>query len=134
MNTNKVLARLTDLGFTGKGIRGRGMSWRTRYLANRLSEKYGVLGRVASKYILAGHSVQLRGDYILVKGRGFNAVITLAKNRKEIKDSAKRAKDIASRLGPGYRPVLVIYGSYRVPGDVLEEVRGEGVLVKRFRP
>ncbi len=110
------------------------MSWRIRYLANRLSQKYGELGRVASKYVLAGHSVQLRGDHIVVKGKGFNAVITLAKSRNEIRDSARKAKDIASKLGPSYRPVLVIYGSYRVPGDVLEEVRGDGVLVKRFKP
>ncbi len=110
------------------------MSWRTRYLANRLSQKYGEFGRIASKYVLAGHSVQLRGDHILAKGRGFNAVITLAKNRKEIRDNARKAKDIASKLGPNYRPVLVIYGSYRTPRDVLEEIRREGVLVKRFKP
>jgi len=110
------------------------MSWRTRYLANRLSEKYGELGRIASKYVLAGHSVQLRGDHIVVSGSGFNAVITLAKSRKEIRERAIRAKNLASKLGQGYRPVLVIYGSYRVPRDMLEEVRGEGVLVKRFKP
>ncbi len=110
------------------------MSWRIRYLANRLSRKYGELGRVASKYVLARHSVQLREDYIVVKGKGFNAVITLAKNRKEIRGSARKAKDIASKLGPGYRPVLIIYGSYRAPRNVLEKVREEGVLVKRFKP
>ena len=110
------------------------MSWRTRYLANRLSSKYGELGRVASRYVLAGHTVQLRGDHVLVKGKGFNAVITLAKSRKEVRESAKKAKEIANKMGPGYRPVLVIYGSYRVPGDVLEEVRSEGILVKRFKP
>lgn len=110
------------------------MSWKTRYLANRLFQKYGELGRVASRYVLAGHSVQLRSDHILVMGRGFNAVVTLAKSRKEIHESARRAKNIASKLGPGYRPVLVIYGTYRVPKDVLEEIRREGLLVKRFKP
>lgn len=110
------------------------MSWRVKYLANRLSQKYGVLGKVASRYVLAGHSIRLRGDHIIVRGKGFNAVITLAKNRKEVRDYAKRAKDIARELGPNYRPVLMVYGSYKIPGGVLEEIRREGVLVRRFKP
>ena len=108
----------------------RGMSWYVNYLANTLRRKYGVLGRVAARYVKAGFSVRVLKDVVVAQGRGVKYVITAAENPKEAVRLGSRVIEVAGKLGGV--PVVALYGRARW-GPIIGELRGIGVRVKLVR-
>ncbi len=105
--------------------------WRRTYLANTLVRKYGILGKVASRYVLAGFSVRVFKDYILARGRGESRVVCVITNVKELSDKLPRVKELAKKLLS--KPTLVVYGKCKIPDELIEKVTSEGVGIKFVR-
>lgn len=108
---------------------------RQRYLTNRLVEKYGVIGRVASRYICAGYSVKLlhltrHGPvHIVAKKHGSVLAIDVVTGNPSI-NTAKNLLEKSKLLKA--HPILVIYGGeFTVPREVLLFCEENGIRLKR---
>ncbi len=106
-------------------------NWRRIYLSNTLTRKYGILGRVASRYVLAGFSVRVNNDHILIKGRNESKVVVVVESSKELRDKAGKVKELAKRLSS--KPVIAVYGRCKISDEDLEKVVNEGIQIKFIR-
>ena len=101
-----------------------------------LQKKFGILGKVAGNYLLAGFNVKVVGkddlSFIAIRG-GERYGVLVVENIKDVVAKAEKLVNAAKKLN--LRPVLVIYGRQGLlPPDVNEKIRGLGVKVKYFRP
>lgn len=106
-------------------------NWKRIYLSNTLIRKYGVLGRVASRYVLAGFSVRVNSDYIMIKGRNENKVVVVVENSKEFRDKVGKVKELAKKLSS--KPVIAVYGRCKISDEDLEKAVNEGIQIKFIR-
>ncbi|AKG38732.1 MAG: hypothetical protein ACPLRJ_01755 [Infirmifilum uzonense] len=113
---------------------------RVRYLQKQLIKRYGIIGKVASRYLEAGLSVRIRhptrlGDaHIIVQGNGNRLVVEVYTSPKplhprDVQAVAEKAKLLNSK------PVIVIYSGgrlkSRVTKEALEEATRLQVKIKR---
>jgi RecB family endonuclease NucS len=114
---------------------------RARYLIERLEQKFGVIGKVAGRYIAAGLSVELmhptrygpihiiaRGD----KGKILAIEVVEEANKvtvDQVKTFLEKAKLIKAK------PILAIYSSnFKLPDDVYKFCKENGIKIKVVRP
>jgi hypothetical protein len=108
---------------------------RQRYTASRLAEKYGVVGRVASRYIYAGYSVRLlhptrHGSvHIIAKKYGSVLAIDVVTDNPSV-DVAKSLLEKSKLLRA--RPVLVLYGNkLPAPQELVSFCEENNIKLKR---
>ncbi|MCE4604560.1 MAG: hypothetical protein F7B20_06315 [Aeropyrum sp.] len=105
--------------------------------AKKLAAKYGVVGRVAGSYRMAGYEVEVL-DASLDSPLNFKAwrrgeKLAVRVYSKSGRVPAGVVEELASKA-EGWKPVLVLYGAGpKVSGEVLEKSRELGVSIRRFR-
>ncbi len=107
------------------------MSWRRIYRANVLREKYGAVGKVAARYVLAGFSVRVEDNLIYVKGNGMNAVLGVVSNEKGLNSMINELSRIKERLGT--KAILVLYGNRKWSDDLIKKIKDKGLDVRFIR-
>ena len=107
--------------------------------AKKLEAKYGVVGRAAARYRMAGYEVKVESadlessvNFIAWKRREKLVVKVYQKSgevpSRVVEEIAAKAREI------GGRPVLVLYGrGPRVTSDLLELAKSNNVSIKRMR-
>lgn len=113
---------------------------RVKYVVSKLVSKYGVLGVVASRYLMAGlhveinHPTRYGSVHIVAMGNRQRLAIEVFQKAKEV---PKEVIEVLSNKAKLIRakPVLILYGD----GVKLSEEAGKlcmelGVRVKRVRP
>ncbi|HDD26774.1 MAG TPA: hypothetical protein ENF75_06810 [Acidilobales archaeon] len=106
------------------------------FKAKLLQKKFGIIGKVAGNYLLAGFNVKVIGrdylSFIAIRG-GERYGVLVVENIKDVVAKAEKLVNVAKKLN--LIPVLVIYGRQGLlPPDVYEKIRELGVKVKYFRP
>lgn len=114
---------------------------RVRYLQRQLSKKYGIIGRVASRYLEAGLSVRINHPtrlgpvHIFAQGNGQRLVVEVYTSSKPLRpDDIRRAIDKAKLLQA--KPVIVIYGKAKnkiVSKEALDEALSQQVKIKGIK-
>ncbi|MCD6487868.1 MAG: hypothetical protein J7K21_01410 [Desulfurococcales archaeon] len=112
---------------------------RARFIQKKISKKYGIVGKVAGRYIGAGYSVSfnkkvgdLTFDFIASKNRQILA-IKIVSNTTLVKPGlvdqvAEAAKKISAK------PVIILYGSGpSISEDALKKANEAGISIKRLR-
>ncbi len=112
---------------------------REAFEAKKLAQKYGVIGKVAGRYVTAGYSV----DVVTTdENAPINFTAVKKGERLAVKVFSKSGHvpvDVVSSLAAkakesGYKPVLVLYGAGpKVTDELLGKIRDEGVSVRRVR-
>ncbi|MEM3926817.1 MAG: hypothetical protein QXU13_04465 [Desulfurococcaceae archaeon] len=112
---------------------------RLAYLAKILEDRYGVIGKVASRYVKAGYSVELNHPTrhgaieILARGnKGEVLAIEVVDSKKDLSISSVEKFLEKSKLIRA-KPILVIYGGVELPEDVYKFCKEKGVRIRRFR-
>ena len=109
-----------------------------RHLSTILSRRYGVVGRVASKYVEAGFRVSFLSserrdiaDFIAYKGRN-RFVVKVVYSSRLSEDTIKKLAAGAKRYSA--KPVLALYGRVKPLSDAIRRIAEEnGVVLKRVR-
>ncbi len=113
---------------------------RERYLQRILEERYGIVGRVAARYVGAGLHVRLMHPtrygpvHIFAIGAGQRLVIEVCDKPGKVTEETintlvNKAKLLRSK------PVLVLYGKdVLLPEDLFKKAREMGVKVRRIIP
>lgn len=108
--------------------------------AKKLAAKYGVIGKVAGRYRMAGYLIDMidtgEGAAInfLAYKRGEKLAVKVYTKSGHVEASlveklASNAKDRESR------GVLVLYGSGpKITGELVEKARELGISIRRMRP
>jgi len=109
----------------------REMTWRLIYQSNRLIEKYGVLGKVAARYLLAGYSVRIQDNFVLASKEGNNLIIGAAINDKDAKELIDKISTTSKKLNR--TPVIVLYGRNRWKDETINMIRERGITYKLVR-
>ncbi len=107
------------------------MTWRLIYQSNRLIEKYGVLGKVAARYLLAGYSVRIQDNFVIASKEGSNLIIGVAINDKDTKELIDRIATTSKKLNR--IPVVVLYGRNRWKDETINMLRERGITYKSVR-
>jgi len=107
------------------------MTWRQIYKANVLREKYGAVGKVAARYVLAGFNVRVEDNLIYVKGNDMNAVLGVVSNENRLNSTINELSRIKERLGT--KTVLVLYGNRKWSDDLIKKIKDKGLDVKFIR-
>lgn len=100
-----------------------------------LEERYGVVGRVAARYVAAGlhvtlnHPTRYGPATIVVQGAGQRLVVEVAQSPKEAYEKADLLVKKAGILKA--KPVLAVYGNYDIDAS---EFQRKGVQVKWISP
>jgi len=109
---------------------------RQAYLASKLVEKYGVIGRVASRYLTAGYSVRILHPtrygpvHVVALKHGTTLAIDIATGSVSV-EIAKNILEKSKLLRA--KPILVIYGrSVVVPEDVKTFCDENGIKLRRI--
>ena len=97
------------------------------YRSNRLVEKYGVLGKVAAHYLLAGYSVRIQSNFILASKEGSNLIISVAINDKDVEKLITEITEASKKLSR--IPVIVLYGRNKT----INTIKGHGITYKLVR-
>jgi len=116
------------------------MTWTwTAQSIKRLISQEGVIGRVAALYVAAGYSVDLNVETpsgtvsFIAKKKGEKLAIDVYCNIKDVtEENMKKLTEKAKQVDA--KPVLVIYGSIRVPREVFDLAKKLGIKLKRVRP
>ncbi len=111
---------------------------REAFEAKKLAARYGVVGKVAARYRMAGYEVRVESaeegsklHFTAVKPRDRIAVRVYWRTGP-VPESV--VEELASAAGSGFKPVLVLYGAGpKITPQVLEKARGLGVSVRRVR-
>ncbi len=107
------------------------------FVSKKLMAKYGVKGRVASRYVRAGYSVTINPplegvDFTASKhGVRYAGIILWEKKTYGVEVVEK-----AHGIGEKYRvkPVIILYGSGpRLSEDTLAAAREKGIIIRRIR-
>lgn len=101
-----------------------------------LQKKFGIIGKVASKYILAGFHVNIvprKGlSFIAVRGNERFGILVI-NSLKEIENKVKQIISETEKLN--LKPILVIYGNYGpLNKDLKKKIEELGVKIKLFKP
>ncbi|RLG89066.1 MAG: hypothetical protein DRO18_00115 [Thermoprotei archaeon] len=107
------------------------MTWRAIYKANVLKEKYGVLGKVASRYLLAGFDVRIRDDLIYVRGKGVNEVLGVIVSERDVDRVLNKLKEIKDKVGLSV--TAVFYGNKKWGDEVTSKFKDQGIKVRFIR-
>jgi len=107
------------------------MTWRQIYKANVLKEKYGAVGKVAARYVLAGFNVRVESNLVYIKGSGTNAVLGVVSNEGEFNTVMNELDRIKDKLK--VKTILVLYGNKRWREDLVGKARDKGLDVKFIR-
>jgi len=112
---------------------------REAFEAKKLASKYGVPGKVAARYRMAGYAIEM-----LSTDPDADAHFKAMRRRETLLvrvywSSARVPVEILERLAKaseeGFKRVLVLYGAGpRVTEDFLNKARELGVAVRRIRP
>jgi len=108
---------------------------RETYIASKLVERYGVIGRVASRYVTAGYSVRVLHPtrygpvHVVAKKHGVTLAIDVTTGIPSV-EAAKSLLEKAKLLRA--RPILVIYGRGSVvPQEVVSFCAENNIKLKR---
>ena len=107
------------------------MTWRLIYQSNRLIEKYGVLGKVAARYLLAGYSVRIQDNFVIASKEGSNLIIGVAINDKDVKELIDKLAITSKKLNR--IPVVVLYGRNKWKDETINMLRERGITYKSVR-
>jgi HJR/Mrr/RecB family endonuclease len=107
--------------------------------AKKLEAKYGVVGKVAARYRMAGYLIEVVSssddapvNFIASKKGEKLAVKVAHRSGRLEKEVAERLAESAAETGA--RPVLVLYGSGpRVTSELLESIRAKNIGLRRVR-
>ncbi|QOJ79414.1 hypothetical protein IG193_02830 [Infirmifilum lucidum] len=112
---------------------------RIRYLSRQFRKRYGVIGRVASRYLEAGlsvrinHPTRLGPAHIIAHGNGQKLVVEVYYSSKPLEpDTVQRVAEKAKLLRA--KPVVALYGKTPATKRALEVATKLGVKIKRIRP
>lgn len=109
---------------------------REAFEAKMLARKYGVPGKAAGRYRMAGYRVEMtpggKADFI-ARRRGEALAVKVYERSGEVPVAV--LEELASySAGAGLKPVLVLYGSGpRLSAEARDKARELGVSVKRVR-
>ncbi|BAA80995.2 hypothetical protein APE_1985.1 [Aeropyrum pernix K1] len=110
---------------------------REAFEAKKLAARYGVVGKVAAGYRMAGYEVEVVDGSPEATAnfkawrRGESLVVRVYMKSGRVPVSV--VEELASASG-GSKPVLVLYGSGpKLTSEVLEKARELGVSIRRFR-
>lgn len=110
---------------------------REAFEARKLASKYGIVGKVAGNYRMAGYEVEVvdpsGGGPVSFRAvrRGESLAVRVYSKSGRIPVGV--VEELASQAG-GAKPVLVVYGSGpKVYGELLEKAKSLGVTIRRFR-
>ncbi len=109
------------------------------FMKRKLTRKFGVVGKVAGRYIEAGYSVHIGfptplGELDIVAKKGgttlaitvINGSVTV--DASKVEEAAKKARSINAK------PVVVLYGSGpRLSDEAKKRAEEEGVVIRRVR-
>ncbi|RLG00318.1 MAG: hypothetical protein DRN49_03125 [Thaumarchaeota archaeon] len=107
------------------------MTWRRIYQSNRLVEKYGVLGKVAARYLLAGYSIRIQSNFILASKEGSNLIIGVAINDKNAEKLITEITEASKKLSR--IPVIVLYGKNKWRNETIKAIKDHGITYKLVR-
>jgi len=107
--------------------------------AKKLASKYGVPGKVAARYRMAGYNIEMLSaepdadaHFKAVKRRESLIVRVYWSSTKVPEDVLERLANVA---GKSLKAVLVLYGAGpRVTEEFLNKAKELGISVKRVRP
>ena len=112
---------------------------REAFEAKKLAQKYGIIGRVAGRYVTAGYDV----DVVTTDSSApyhFTAVKRGEKLAVRVYEKSGHVPvDIIDLLADkakteGYRPVLILYGAGpRITEEIISRARESGVTIRRVR-
>ncbi len=112
---------------------------REAFEAKKLAQKYGVIGKVAGRYVTAGYSV----DVVTTDSTApyhFTAVKKGEKLAVRVYEKSGRVPtsvvlELAEKAkSDGYKPILVLYGSGpKVTDEVVTVARDNNVVIRRVR-
>lgn len=103
------------------------------HLARLLEEKYGIVGKVAGRYVTAGlhvtmmHPTRYGPVHFVVQGNGLKLAVEVVHEGDALR-AAELLKKKAELLKA--KPVLVLYGEVRADARKIAEM---GVKVRRVR-
>ncbi|MCE4599308.1 MAG: hypothetical protein F7C81_03825 [Desulfurococcales archaeon] len=104
-----------------------------------LSEKYGVLGKVAGRYIKAGYSIRgvdLEERSFIAARRGEKLLVKVIWNVNKIDDSMlDELKNKAKTLNA--KPLLIVYGAKpRVSAirSIIDSIKAREISFRRIKP
>ncbi len=112
---------------------------KVEFLKKKLAKRYGIIGRVAGRYVEAGYSVEISHntksgviDVVARKGGSILAITVIHGSVKvspsHVEGAARRAKHL------GAKPVLVLYGrGPKVTQEAVDKAAELGVELKRVR-
>ena len=112
---------------------------RVEFLKKRLAKRYGIIGRVAGRYVEAGYSVELshptRSGTIDVVARKAGTIIAITVLHGSVKVTASHVEEAARRAEHlNAKPVLVLYGrGPKVSQEAVAKAEELGVELKRVR-
>jgi len=107
------------------------LTWRRIYQSNRLVEKYGVLGKVAARYLLAGYSIRIQSNFILASKEGSNLIIGVAINDKNAEKLITEITEASKKLSR--IPVIVLYGRNKWRNETIKAIKDHGITYKLVR-
>jgi len=123
----------TDIGY---GVIAQS---KTRYIQRVLEKKYGVLGKVAGRYLEAGFSVEMYHPtrygpiHFIARGGGMKLAVEVVEKPGFVDvDVVKRLLEKAKLVSA--RPVLVLYSSKsRFSDDVYRFCKENNIKVRRVK-
>ncbi|MEM1896997.1 MAG: hypothetical protein QXG46_05400 [Ignisphaera sp.] len=114
-------------------------SAKIRYIQNIYEKKYGRLGKIASRYIGAGYSVEFNHPTrygsvsLLVRGKGSVMAIEVVDSNEKV-DAEKVKVFIEKAKLLKAKPVLILYSaSPKLNDDVMKLCRDNGVKIRRIK-
>ena len=107
--------------------------------AKKLEAKYGVIGKAAARYRMAGYSIEVVDEneeapvnFIASKKDEKLAVKVFYRTGKVPQEIVERLVEQSKKANA--KPVLVLYGSGpKITGDIIELLRSNGAGLKRVR-
>jgi len=94
-------------------------------------EKYGVLGKVAARYLLAGYSIRIQSNFILASKEGSNLIIGVAINDKNAEKLITEITEASKKLSR--IPVIVLYGKNKWRNETIKAIKDHGITYKLVR-
>ena len=100
-----------------------------------LETRYGLKGKVASRYLKAGYQVSILKNHpmdILVTGNNHRFIIKIVTKRTELTDNLiKSVQEYARKMNA--KGIIAIYGCLRVEKSFIEQAVSSGIELKRIR-
>lgn len=116
------------------------MSWTwVAQSIRRVVRDGGIVGKVAALYIAAGYNVKLNYETpvgklgFLARKRGEAIAVDVYSSIKDVSEDSLRSL-VEKAKHANAKPVLVIYGSLRIPRELAELARKFNVKLKRVKP